>query len=94
LEAKASSVRLAGKNKPIAAKIGKPRQTTGSPTSRIGESSRNSSVKAGMLTAAPASGSIVRRPSWEVTTAAPRKAADAKANRMAAVMRSDLRRVY
>src|SRR5262245_55682937 len=92
-EAKASSVRLAGKNKPIAAKIGRPPQTTGSPARRIGDSSRNSSVKAGTLTAAPDSGSIVRSPSWEVTTAAPRKAADAKANRMAAVMRSVLRRV-
>ncbi len=87
-DAKVRSVSDAGKNRPMAVKIGRPRQTTGSPCRISGDSSRNSSVKEGTLIAAPESGSTVRNPSCAITTPAPRNAADAKANRMAAVMRS------
>ena len=77
-EAKVSSVSEAGKNSPMAMKIGMPRQTTGSPRRISGDSSRNSSVKEGTLIAAPDSGSTVRRPSCASTTPAPRKPAEAK----------------
>src|SRR5689334_13832751 len=87
LEAKVRKVRLAGKNRPIATKIGRPRQTIGSPARMNGETSRNSSVKEGTLIDAPDSGSTVRKPNWAVTTPAPSRVAEAKANRMAAVMR-------
>ena len=90
LEAKVRNVSIAGKNSPMAAKIGRPRQTTGSPCRISGDSSRNNSVKQGTLIEAPDRGSTVRNPSCVVTTPAPRKTADAKANRMAGVMRSIL----
>ena len=70
---------MAGKNSPMATKMGRPRQTTGSPASSSGEASRNSSVKEGTLIAAPDSGSTVRKPNCAVTTPAPRKTAEAKA---------------
>ena len=57
----------------MAAKIGKPRQTTGSPASSSGETSRNSRVNEGTLIAAPDSGSTVRSPNCAVTTPAPRR---------------------
>ncbi len=90
LEAKVRNVRLAGKNSPMAIKTGRPRQTTGSPARISGENSRNRIVKQGTLIAAPDSGSTVRSPNCAVTTPAPKKVADAKANRMAAVMTSVL----
>ena len=70
-EAKVNSVSEAGKNRPMAMKIGRPRQTTGSPCRISGDSSRNSSVKEGTLIAAPDSGSTVRKPSCARTTPAP-----------------------
>ena len=88
LDAKVIRVSSAGNTRPMATKIGTPRQTTGSPARSSGDSSRNSSVKAGTLIAAPEIGSTLRNPNCAVTTPAPRQAADAKANRMARVMRS------
>ncbi len=78
-EAKVSSVSEAGKNRPMAMKMGRPRQTTGSSWRISGDSSRNSTVNEGTLIAAPDSGSTVRKPSCARTTPAPRKPAEAKA---------------
>ncbi|WP_338822370.1 hypothetical protein [Bradyrhizobium septentrionale] len=78
-DAKVRSVSDAGKNRPIAMKIGRPRHTTGSPCRISGDISRNSKVKDGTLIAAPDSGSTVRKPSCASTTPAPRKMAEAKA---------------
>ena len=75
----------------MAMKMGRPCQTTGSPARINGENSRKRSVNEGTLIAAPDSSSTVRNPNCAVTTPAPKKVAEAKASRMAAVMMSVLR---
>ena len=71
----------------MAAKIGRPRQTTGSPARTSGDTSRNKSVNEGTLIEAPDNGSTVRSPNCAVTTPAPSRLAEAKAKSTAAVMR-------
>jgi hypothetical protein len=86
---RSASVSSAGKNRPMATKIGRPRQTTARRQDQRRQQ-QEQQREGGTLIAAPDSGSTVRKPNCARTTPAPEEGRSERRKRMAEVMRSVL----